>query len=570
MNQQMLQKAAEDAKKKKKLVKKKAPDRGYAHWDEGTFTKLVEGDPEPLTSSFAVNHQMVMSLLDRPGDGCRAVRSLMTDNHESRKQQRHHIRRSISIYRSLVDAGLLEFPDEPDEYGRRVRVDFDLQDEFALHQPLSLWALDAIEHLDREFEVEERSHEQRHERREREREKVVEHETPANDNPFAALSGLVLDVATEADGTDEMDGAETDGNDASAGFEPVEERTGLTEVEPVEEESTMRLVEAETKGEVQRAIAVLTIVEAVQESPGVVINAQLRKAKDELMAEMKSSGVEYEERMERLGKVEPPRPMKDWMYSDFNEFRTRHPWVGGNTVKPKSIARDMFERSMTFGEYTGHYGLKQSEGVLLRYLSDVFKGMTQNVPADAMNDELDEIAHWLGTLVRQVDSSLLDEWERLQNPDEHGEVDGEVRPPSEETHGEVTITTDARAFRTLVRNAAFRWVEQLARHERPRGSVEGLNARELMAPYWDEYDAIEIDGDARNSSRFDFDAAAGRVSQTIHDPEGHDEWRVSETSILRLRARRIDLSSRSPASTPLSLAERPASLPLSSRLKCVT
>ena len=526
MNQQMLQKAAEDAKKKKKLVKKKAPDRGYAHWDEGTFTKLVEGDPEPLTSSFAVNHQMVMSLLDRPGDGCRAVRSLMTDNHESRKQQRHHIRRSISIYRSLVDAGLLEFPDEPDEYGRRVRVDFDLQDEFALHQPLSLWALDAIEHLDREFEVEERSHEQRHERREREREKVVDQETPANDNPFAALSGLVLDVATETDGTDEMEGAETHGNDASFGFEPVEERTGLTEVEPVDEAPTMRLVEAETKGEVQRAIAVLTIVEAVQESPGVVINAQLRKAKDELMAEMKSSGVEYEERMERLGKVEPPRPMKDWMYSDFNEFRTRHPWVGGNTVKPKSIARDMFERSMTFGEYTGHYGLKQSEGVLLRYLSDVYKGMTQNVPADAMNDELDEIAHWLGTLVRQVDSSLLDEWERLQNPDEHGEVDGEVRPPSEETHGEVTITTDARAFRTLVRNAAFRWVEQLARHERPKGSVEGLNARELMAPYWDEYDAIEIDGDARNSSRFDFDAVAGTVSQTIHDPEGHDEWRL--------------------------------------------
>jgi len=526
MNQQMLQKAAEDAQKKKKLVKKKAPDRGYAHWDEGTFTRLVEGDPEPLTSSFAVNHQMVMSLLDRPGDGCSVVRSLMTDNHESRKQQRHHIRRSISIYRSLVDAGLLEFPDEPDEYGRRVRVDFDLQDEFALHQPLSLWALDAIEHLDREFEVEERSHEQRHERREREREKVVDQETPANDNPFAALSGLVLDVATETDGTDEMDGVETDGNDASVGFEPVEERTGLTEVEPVEEASTMRLVEAETKGEVQRAIAVLTIVEAVQESPGVVINAQLRKAKDELMAEMKSSGVEYEERMERLGKVEPPRPMKDWMYSDFNEFRTRHPWVGGNTVKPKSIARDMFERSMTFGEYTGHYGLKRSEGVLLRYLSDVYKGMTQNVPADAMNDELDEIAHWLGTLVRQVDSSLLDEWERLQNPDEHGEVDGEVRPPSEETHGEVTITTDARAFRTLVRNAAFRWVEQLARHERPKGSVEGLNARELMAPYWDEYDAIEIDGDARNSSRFDFDAVAGRVSQTIHDPEGHDKWRL--------------------------------------------
>ena len=521
INQQMLQKAAEDAKKKKKLVKKKAPERGYAHWDKDTFTKLVEGDPEPLTSSFVVNHQMVMSLLDRPGDGCRAVRTLMTDNHEPRKNQRHHIRRSISIYRSLVDAGLLEFPDESDKYGRRVRVDFDLQDEFALHQPLSLWALDAIEHLDREFEVEEQSHEQRNERRERERNKLVEHETLANDSPFAALSGLVLDVITEADATNETAEIKVRENNATAGFDRIAERT-----ESGEADSTMRFVAAETKGEMQRAIAVLTIVEAVQESPGVVVNAQLRKAKDELMAEMKSSGIEYEERMERLGKVEPPRPMKDWIYADFNEFRAKHPWVGGNTVKPKSIAREMFERSMTFGEYTSHYGLKQSEGVLLRYLSDVFKGITQNVPAEAMNEELDEIAHWLGTLVRQVDSSLLDEWERLQNPDEHGEVDGEVRPPSQEIPGEVTITTDARAFRTLVRNAAFRWVEQLARQERPRGSVEGLNARKLMALYWDDYDAIEIDGDARNSSRFDFDPLGGKVSQTIHDPEGNDEWRI--------------------------------------------
>ncbi len=100
---------------------------------------------------------MVMSLLDRPVvhdtagpdggtaiDGCRAVRRLLTDNHEPRKRQREHIRRAIAIYRSLVEADLLEFPPEPDEYGRRVRVNFDLQDEFALHQPLSLWAVEAL------------------------------------------------------------------------------------------------------------------------------------------------------------------------------------------------------------------------------------------------------------------------------------------------------------------------------------------------------------------------------------------------------------------------------------------
>ena len=541
MNQAKLQKAAEDAKKKK-MVKKKAPDRGYAHWDEGTFEKMVSGEPEPLTSSFQVNHQMIMSLLDRRGDGCAAVRKLMVDNHEPRKRQRQHIQQSISIYRSLVDAGLLEFPDEPDELGRRVRVNFDLQDEFALHQPLSLWALDAIEHLDRQFEVEERSDEQRHERREREREVAVEDDAPPSDNPFASLSGLVLDEAPEVvspqpgaaagdSSRDDNDDDRADDRDDDRDDDRADDRAddGDEAMRAEQDESaggsSMRVVEAETKGDMQRALAVMTIIEAVQESPGVLINAQLRKAKDEVMAEMKSSGVEYEERMERLAKVEPPRPMKEWMYADFNEFRARHPWVGGNTVKPKSIARDMFERSMTFGEYTGHYGLKQSEGVLLRYLSDVYKGITQNVPADAMNDELDEIAHWLGTLVRQVDSSLLDEWERLQNPDEY---EGAVRPPTGEKaeSGEVTITSDRRAFNTMVRNAAFRWIEQLARRQRPAGSIEGLNARELMESYWQEYDAIEIDGDARHSSRFQLDWASGAVSQTIHDPEGHDEWRV--------------------------------------------
>jgi superfamily II RNA helicase len=152
-------KAAE--KGRKKVVKKSQPDRGYAHWTEDTFTKLVNGQPEQLQSHFHVNHQMVMQVLDRPAtyvasdsnpdgervDGCRALKRLLTENHETRKRQRAHIRRAISIYRSLVDADLLEFPPEPDELGRTVRVNFDLQDEFALHQPLSLWAVEAIPRL---------------------------------------------------------------------------------------------------------------------------------------------------------------------------------------------------------------------------------------------------------------------------------------------------------------------------------------------------------------------------------------------------------------------------------------
>ena len=139
--------AARGGKKRKKPVKRKAPERGYAHWTEDTFTRLVGGAPEPLTSSFRVNHQMVMTVLDRPGDGCGALKALLTDNHETRKRQRGHIRRTIAIYRSLLEADLLEQLAEPDGAGRTIRVNFDLQDEFALHQPLSLWAIEAIDQL---------------------------------------------------------------------------------------------------------------------------------------------------------------------------------------------------------------------------------------------------------------------------------------------------------------------------------------------------------------------------------------------------------------------------------------
>ena len=315
----------------KKSMKKKPPERGYAHWSQDTFDKLVGGEPEALRSHFQVNHQMVMSLLDRPVmnaarvarvDGCAAVRRLMVDNHETRKRQRGHIRRAIAIYRSLVEADLLEFPDPPDEYGRRVRVNFDLQDEFALHQPLSLWALEAIGRLPERGED---------------------------------LEGV-------------------------------------------------------------HALDVLTIIEAIQESPGVIMAAQMEQAKSALMAEMKAAGVEYEERMERLSQVEPPKPNKDWMYGNFNEFRAKHPWVGGDTVRPKSIVRDLWERVMTFTEYVNHYGLKRSEGVLLRYLSDVYKGLRQNVRPRTLTDEIGDLVEWLGAVVRQVDSSLIDEWERLLDP----------------------------------------------------------------------------------------------------------------------------------------------------------
>ncbi len=450
----------------KKSVKKKPPERGYAHWSQDTFDKLVNGEPEQLRSHFQVNHQMVMSLLDRPVmngvDGCAAVRRLMVDNHETRKRQRGHIRRAISIYRSLVDADLLEFPDPPDEYGRRVRVNFDLQDEFALHQPLSLWALEAI----------------------------------------GQLPDRTMPVRSGGDGT---------GGGGEDGREDDDEH----------DEG------APGGAAVLHALDVLTIIEAVQESPGVIMAAQMEQAKNTLMAEMKAAGVEYEERMERLSQVEPPKPNKDWMYGNFNEFRARHPWVGGDTVRPKSIVRDLWERVMTFTEYVNHYGLKRSEGVVLRYLSDVYKGLKQNVPAEASTDEIDDLIEWLGAVVRQVDSSLIDEWERLLDPDPDDV--GSFGDGARTNRDELSVVDNERAFRVMVRNQIFDWVRRLAarRGYDAFGPDEAIElVRDAMADYYDEHDEVLLDADAHSPSRFVYDRRAQTVTQILHDPDDTNEWRI--------------------------------------------
>jgi superfamily II RNA helicase len=470
-NQRLDDKAAASGGKKK-VVKKKQPERGYAHWTKDTFDKLVGGEPEPLKSHFQVTHQMVMNLLDRPVvhdadgtpvDGCRAVRRLLTDNHETRKRQRAHIRRAIAIYRSLVAADMLEFPDPPDEYGRRVRVNFDLQDQFALHQPLSLWAVEALVAL-----------------------------------PAAEAEARQPEIRSHGV-------AESDTGSEFGGWG------------------------------IDHALNMLTIVESVQENPGVILAAQVKRAKDELMAEMKSSGVEYEERMERLSQVEHPKPNADWIYANFNEFRTRHPWVGSDTVAPKAIVREMHERAMTFGEYVSDYGLKRSEGVVLRYLSDVYKGLVQNVPEELATPELGDIVAWLGAVVRQVDSSLIDEWERLLHPEEAASID-DLRPTL--PTGERTIVDDERAFRVMVRNRAFDWVQKLARR---RGYDEivadadrelwpsGETLIEAMQPYWAEHDEILTDPGARSGELFAYDRSTGRVTQILRDPDDTNEWRLEAT-----------------------------------------
>ena len=165
------------------------------------------------------------------------------------------------------------------------------------------------------------------------------------------------------------------------------------------------------------ALVVLTLVESILEDPDLILHRQLAKLKTAAVAQMKADGIEYDERMERLEKLEHPKPNREFIYSTFNQFAERHPWVGQENIRIKSVAREMYEEFRSFADYIKIYELQRAEGLLLRHLTSVYKALTQTVPDAAKNDTLREIELYLGAMVRQVDSSLLDEWRRMQDPD---------------------------------------------------------------------------------------------------------------------------------------------------------
>src|SRR5690606_33518981 len=118
------------------------------------------------------------------------------------------------------------------------------------------------------------------------------------------------------------------------------------------------------------SLDVLTLVESILENPYPVLYKQLDREKRKKLEELKAQGVDYEDRIAELENVEWPKPNRDFVYSTFNDFAARHPWVGDENIRPKSIAREMIEAYHSFNEYVRELGLQRSEGVLLRYLSD--------------------------------------------------------------------------------------------------------------------------------------------------------------------------------------------------------
>ncbi|WP_428846930.1 DEAD/DEAH box helicase [Nocardia terpenica] len=426
-NARLLAKAGDDPKKQRKVQRRKPPE-GFVSWSEDTFDRLVAAAPEPMVSRFRVTNALLLNVIARRGNCFDAMRHLLEDNHEPRPAQRKHILKAIRLYRALRDAGVVQQLDEPDEFGRRARLTVDLQRDFALDQPLSPFALAALDLLD-------------------------------SDAPTYTLD-------------------------------------------------------------------VVSIIESTLEDPRQLLLAQQHRARGAAIAEMKADGIDYDERMELLEDITWPKPLAELIEPAFETYRAGHPWVSEFSPSPKAVVREMIERSLTFAELISQYELARSEGMVLRYLADAYRALRRTVPESARTEELEDLTEWLGELVRQVDSSLLDEWEQLTNPGAETDADQlafgaeTVRP----------ISANERAFRVMVRNAVFRRVELAALHRWDAldelGDGPGWEAE--LAPYFAEYDAIGTGPNARGPRLFQLEQGPEfwRVRQVLDDPAGDHGWSV--------------------------------------------
>lgn len=433
-NKRAEEKAANDPQKRKKLVKQRAPE-GAVSWDRKTFERLLTAPPEGLQSRFDVTHGMLLLVLSRDADGCRAMRQLIADSHETPHKKKALRRRAWQLFRALLDRKIVEWiPPQPS--GRKLRVNIELQEDFSLHQALSLYLIDTLPLLDRE----------------------------SPDYPFD----------------------------------------------------------------------VLTLCEAIVEDPDQILRRQVDKLKTEKLAELKAADVPYEERMEKLEEIEHPKPRREFLYDTFNAWAAAHPWIGQENVRPKSIAREMFERYLSFSEYVREYGLERSEGLLLRHLSQTWKVLSQTVPEAAKTEAVVEMEEYFCELIRGIDSSLLEEWERLRDPNFAAEEATETKPARPATFD---VTRDAASFRRLIRTAILGFLQDVAGRDWESAAErvgDVATARAIEAAFRDYFAdrgrfRLDPEGRSAKHTHWSENGDTIEVAQVLVDADENNDWEVRFT-----------------------------------------
>jgi len=319
------------------------------------------------------------------------------------------------------------------------------------------------------------------------------------------------------------------------------------------------------------ALNLISLIEAILENPDVVLRKQVDLIKSELMARLKDEGVEFDARIARLEEVEWPMPGKDFIYTTFNAFKLRHPYLGSENVRPKSIAREMLENYQSFEDYIKTYKLERVEAVLLRHLNEVYKVLSQTVPHAAKTEPVHEAESFLELIVRHTDSSMLDEWQNIASAPQLPNPEPEIPIPNSEIReiqspSPAPFTGDRRAFTRHLRNHLLTLVTALARYqtEAALGLLEPADSAgrpwsherllRLLDAYHDARHQIRLDPEARNARHSHLpewpkpgDARPFLpVVQSLIDPDDLNDWAIFLT---------LDLEQSKRTRTPVLLLE---------------
>jgi hypothetical protein len=201
----------------------------------------------------------------------------------------------------------------------------------------------------------------------------------------------------------------------------------------------------------------------------------------------------------------------------------------------------MFETFSGFSDYVKSYGLERSEGVLLRYLSQLYRTLDQTVPEPAKSDEVWDVLGFFRSLVGETDASLLEEWERMRHPELLlAERTAPAAPAKRAEASWITeLLANPRVFAARVRAEAQLLVRALARKDWEEAAErvcaeagdlwDAARFEAALAPFFEEYGELLSGAEARLHHLTKLSSTGPRkweVAQTLLDPKGDNTWAV--------------------------------------------
>ena len=480
-------KAMGDPKKMKRLKKKKPPE-GFVTWNEATFTRLIESEPEMLKPRLRITHSMVLAEVEQGGDAWARVLELIEASLQTPEEKAKLKLRAAEIFATLIDAGVV--------VREACGTEADADNGIGSDKTVSLT------------------------------------EAPKNIDALRALDV----TANEDDGADDNDGRPLGDTNAATGH-PLDGPAAYYLTVDLPEDfaldqplspfllAALELLDPESP---TYTLDLISMVEATLEDPKQILRAQERRARDAAMSAMKAEGVDFEERLDRLEDVSYPKPLEDMLEVAFAKYCAQVPWANDYELSPKSVLRDMLETGCDFKSYIAQYKIARCEGILLRYLTEAYRSLDRTVPVERGTEELDDIVSWLGLVVRSVDSSLVDEWENA------GAAPGAA--PLKRTD---EVVADRRGMTLMVRNALFQRVRlaaldkaaELGALDEDWGFGEFRWGRVLDAFYGTHEDLL-TDADARSAAFLEIDDSdelsehVWHVHQIFHDSDGDHDFGI--------------------------------------------